>query len=134
MLPNDDLARWGEPPTDARELELAELLAAFLERGPSHEETASRVRRASDAAELVQACHWIDEMMATVAEGSGLLAGAGAVELRLAVSQLVGGAYQPVASTHARPCVVRDLRRIPEDPNRVTLRTGDRVRVEVTCD
>jgi hypothetical protein len=142
MLPNDDLARWGEPPTDARELALAELLAEVLDRGlerePLPEETALRVGRSGEAGELVQVCRWIDEMMATVAEESGLLEGlpttAGAVELRLSVSRQVGGAYEPVASTHARPCVVRDLRRVPDDPDRVTLRTGDRVRVEVTCD
>src|SRR5438132_784414 len=28
----------------------------------------------------------------------------------------------------------RDLKRLPEDPDRVALRTGDRVKVEVVCD
>jgi hypothetical protein len=125
MLPNDDLARWGEPPTDERELELAELLAEGLERGSLPEETAR------DAGALAQVGRWIEEMMATVAEKMGVTAG---VELRLSVSRLVGGVYQAVASTHALPCVVRDLRRVPDDPDRVTLRTGERVRLEVVCD
>ena len=29
---------------------------------------------------------------------------------------------------------LRDLRRVPDDPDRVALRTGDRIRVEVVCD
>ena len=123
MLPNDDLAKWGEPPTDRRELEQADRLAEALERGQT-----------GDAGELAQVCRWIDEMMAVVAEGAGLLAQLSAVELRLSVSRRIGGVYQAVASTHARPCVVRDLRRVPDDPDRVTLRTGDRVRVEAICD
>src|SRR5262245_21522913 len=139
MLPNDDLARWGEPPADERELELADLLAEVLEPGPVQEETLRRVERSRDTGVLAQVGHWIEEVVATVAEEVGLPSDPGAwgrnapkaIELRLVVSRLVAGVYQAVASTHAAPCVVRDLRRIPEDADRVTLRTGERVRIEV---
>src|SRR5262245_34065477 len=107
MLPNDDLARWGEPPTDERELELAHLLAEALD-GQTLPDQAAR-----DAGALAQVGRWIEEMMDTVAEKVGVTAG---VELRLSVSRLVGGVYQALASTHALPCVVRDLRRVPDDP------------------
>jgi hypothetical protein len=122
MLPNDDLARWGEPPTNEQELKLADLLAEALER---------RTDVPGDAGTLAQVGRWIEEMMTTVADGVGVRLD---VELRLSVSRWIGGVYQAVASTHARPCVVRDLRRVPDDPDRVTLRTGDRVRVEIVCD
>jgi hypothetical protein len=147
MLPNDDLARWGEPPTDDRELAMAELLAEILRHGqedePVPQETVLRAGRAG-AAGLLDVCRRIDEMMATIAVGAGVLenipppADAGGlprtVELRLSVSRLLAGVWQSIASTHPRPCVVRDMRRVPENPDRVTLRTGDRVRVDVACD
>lgn len=128
MLPNDDLARWGEPPTDDSELALAELLAAALERD------RERSTVVGDADPLVQMGHWIEEMIGTLAEQAGVLAALGAVVLRVTVSRLVGGVYQPMASSHPVPCVLRDLRRVPEDTDRVTLQTGERVRVEVACD
>jgi hypothetical protein len=139
MLPNDDLARWGEPPTDEREMALADLLAAVL-RSDRTAETLTSLPHP----DLAEVCRRIDEMMATVADGSGVLenlpppadAGGlpGGVALRLRVSRLVSGVWQTVASTAARPCVVRDMRRVPADADRVVLRTGERVRVEVECD
>src|SRR5205807_2594104 len=39
-----------------------------------------------------------------------------------------------VASTHPSPTELRDLQRLPDDPDRVVLHTGDLVRVEVVCD
>jgi serine/threonine protein kinase len=60
----------------------------------------------------------------------------GSVSLRLTVSRQVDRyAFLPVATT--RPLAerfVRDMRRVPREPERVDLRTGDRVRLEVETD
>jgi serine/threonine protein kinase len=60
----------------------------------------------------------------------------GPVELRLVVSRWEGGdTYQPMATTHAAPApATRNLTKVPPRPGRVTLRTGDQVRVEVLAD
>jgi hypothetical protein len=66
------------------------------------------------------------------AEGSR----AAPVDLRLLVSrQVEGGACLPVASS-VSPAegVLRDLKRVPRAPQRVTLSTGDRLRLEVVAD
>jgi serine/threonine protein kinase len=58
------------------------------------------------------------------------------VNLRLTVARREGdGGYVPVASTHPQPRgLTRDMTRVPADPERVVLRTGDRVRITVTAD
>ncbi len=58
------------------------------------------------------------------------------VELRLQVSRRIDAdRYEPVAATHPLPDrLTRDMRRVPASPERVRLRTGDRVRVEVVAD
>jgi tRNA A-37 threonylcarbamoyl transferase component Bud32 len=58
---------------------------------------------------------------------------AGPVELQLIVSRWEGGQqFVPVAGTQPPPRgLTRDLTKVPPDPERVTLRTGDRVRLEV---
>src|SRR5262245_4276173 len=108
MLPNDDLARWGEPPTDERELALAELLAEILDRDllqqePVPEATITRVRSTAPATHLLEVCHWIDDMIGTVVEQSAVLenlpppadpgpmATAGPVQLWLCVTKLLPG-------------------------------------------
>jgi hypothetical protein len=141
MLPNDDLARWGEPPTNARELALANLLGEVLERAldqqPFPEDTGVRAEQ-TGAGHLLEVCRWIDEMIDMVVErselGKDLSSGSIPAELRVSVRRLVAGRYESVASTQTRPCVVRDLRRVPDDPDRVVLHTGERVRIEVICD
>jgi hypothetical protein len=150
MKPNDDLARWGEPPASDSELLLANLLGEWLESAAP--EAAARgatppPARPPGDEDLVEAHSWIEQMIDTVATCSGVfgtppLSAAGArteqqapVDLRLRVLREVGRLrFEPVASTHDRPTVLRDMRRAPEDPERVTLRTGDRVRIEVVCD
>lgn len=140
MLPNDDLARWGERPTTPDELALAELLGAALERDladqPHPPGTAATLQR--DAGPVVQVCRWIDDMMdvvlARAAVGDAIPAPPEPVALRLTVARWVGGAWQRLSSPQPRPCVVRDMRRVPADPERVGLRTGDRVRVEIVAD
>jgi hypothetical protein len=58
------------------------------------------------------------------------------VDLRLLVSRQVGpNRFVPVAATHdtAEPVATRDMKRVPPMPERVPLRTGDRVRIEAVC-
>src|SRR5215212_4354164 len=106
MLPNDDLIRWGEPPADEAEMALADRLAEAL-AGPSPG----------------------DSFHGAPPEA------AAPPELRLRVLREAGpGRFVAVASTHAAPMALRDLRRVPDDADRVYLRTGDRVRLEVVCD
>ena len=58
------------------------------------------------------------------------------VNLRLLVSrQMNHHTCQPVASSRRQPeAVLRDMKRVPASPDRVELRTGDRVRLEVVAD
>jgi tRNA A-37 threonylcarbamoyl transferase component Bud32 len=58
------------------------------------------------------------------------------VELRLSVARWEGGdTYRPVVSTHPAPeGITRDMTRVPPAPELVGLRTGDRVRLEVSAD
>jgi serine/threonine protein kinase len=58
------------------------------------------------------------------------------VDLRLIVSRQVGASrFEPVASTSPQPeRFLRDLRRVPQSPDQVRLRLGDRVRLEVRAD
>ena len=133
MSTNDDLARWGEPPTDVDELALAEALTENAR--PTH---------LRGAASLLEVSDWMRQLIHTILEKSDLLANlpppAAAGEapatgwLRLAVGRILAGSVLPIASTHGVPMSLRDLRRVPDDPDRVVLRTGDRVRVEVVCD
>jgi hypothetical protein len=134
MTPNDDLARWGEPPATEAELALANLLADAL---------ASPTQPAVPDPHLLETSGWIEDMVETVLTHVGPLealplpaASAGPrIDLRLRVLREVGPSrYQPIASTHPQPMVLRDLRRVPADADRVTLRTGDRVRLEMECD
>jgi hypothetical protein len=58
------------------------------------------------------------------------------VDLRLVVSRQVGpDTYQPVAATHPQPDrLKRNMKKVPRPPEQVRLRTGDRVRIEVSAD
>ncbi len=159
MLPNDDLARWGEPPTNDAEMVLADQLADYLEGLRRSGETSPPVADASGSSgapaqtrgaltgmsqQMLETSDWVEDMVHTVLTHSGVfdnspppagpIAGE-AIDLRLRVLRVLGPLhYQPVASTLTRPTVLRDMRRVPENPERVTLRTGDRVRLEVVCD
>jgi hypothetical protein len=167
MSPNDDLARWGEPPTNDAEQVQADLLADALDRlGATNEPEAlatdhARRHPAANASgssaeprapltavehEMLEASDWIEDMVSSVLTHSGMFdraavpadmspARAAGVDLRVRLVRVVGPTrHQAVASTHDRPTVLRDMRSTSQDPERVTLHTGDRVRVEVTCD
>jgi hypothetical protein len=56
------------------------------------------------------------------------------VQLRICVSRMERGIAYPVASSHPKGMALRDLRKVPEEVDRVSLRTGQRVRVDVVCD
>ena len=137
MLPNDDLIRWGEPPADEAELALADRLAEAL-AGPSPGDSFHGAPPELTAAgmALVAVAARIEQMIDTVLERVGLPPElASPPELRLRVLREAGpGRFVAVASTHAAPMALRDLRRVPDDADRVYIRTGDRVRLEVGCD
>jgi hypothetical protein len=145
MTPNDDLARWGEPPANADELALADQLAEALDtfRADTGEPSRTRSVLSPPGQRLLEVNAWIEQMIASVLTHARLFenlplpadAGGPMVDLRLRVLRQTGSLqFEPVASTHPQPMVLRDLRRVPADPDRVSLRTGDRVRVEVQCD
>jgi hypothetical protein len=141
MTPNDDLARWGEPPTSEQELRQAQKLAERLER-------LRESGAAPQPGELEEVDSWLELMVTTVLSYSGLAENAPAaadagdpskapspVDLRLRVYRYAApGNYVLVGSTHPSPTTLRDLKRVPDDPDRVTLRTGDRARIDVVCD
>ncbi|MCI0463644.1 MAG: serine/threonine-protein kinase [Gemmataceae bacterium] len=58
------------------------------------------------------------------------------VDLRLTVSRLErSGSYVPLAASHPElPSRTRDMKKVPPAPERVSLRTGDRVRIQVAAD
>ena len=60
------------------------------------------------------------------------------VDLRLIVSRQVSpNSFVPVAATHPQPRpgrVTRDMKKVPPSPDKVQLRTGDHVRIEVGVD
>ncbi len=131
MNPREDLERWGEPPASEAELALAAELSDFLSRAaPVPPPALAGEARASRA---------LEEMVLTVLSHCGPSntpgpggPGEAPPELRLALERLAGGAYVPLGWTHPR-AALRDLRRVPEGADRVTLRTGDRVRLLVEC-
>jgi len=58
------------------------------------------------------------------------------VNLKLMVSREIRtNVYQPVATTQPKTIgLTRDMRKVPRQPEQVSLRTGDRVRIEVVVD
>jgi hypothetical protein len=142
MTPNDDLARWGEPPASEAELALANLLANLLDKSETTEVLPEAGRDLLEANTLVEllvttvlAHSGLGEDLLGPADAGGPAGHCAAVDLRLRVQRRLGrGRYVLVGSTHPEPTAVRDLKRLPDDPDRVTLRTGDRVKVEVVCD
>jgi serine/threonine-protein kinase len=57
-------------------------------------------------------------------------------DLRLTVARWEGGStYVPLVGTHPEPRgLTRDMKKVPPPPERIGLRTGDRVRIEVAAD
>lgn len=146
MLPNDELSKYGEPPTDESEMALADLLAEAL--GVAQSQMSAKTAVAGEPQALIATGERIEEMIGTLLAGSGILHDLpalladvpplGVPDLRLRVLRQTGSAtFVPVASTERpaeRPTIVRDLRRVPADLDRTTLSTGDRVRIEALSD
>ena len=76
MTPNDDLARWGEPPATDAEMLLADLLADIMDRKWADQrippESLARTVATSTGKELLQVNTWLELMMATVLRHAGL--------------------------------------------------------------
>jgi hypothetical protein len=89
MRTNDDLARWGEPPADAAEETLAEQLGETLERTrfAGAQRGGSSVPALGPDAELLETGSWLDDLVESVLEQSGILA---------SIAELTGGAAPPV--------------------------------------
>src|SRR4051794_24017529 len=140
MTPNDDLARWGEPPASEQEMRAARELAERLDRARERGITVP------PGDELLEVDSWLKLMVTTVLTYSGLAENApcpadpggpasAPPDLHLRVYRLASAnSYVLVGSTHPSPTTLRDLKRVPDDADRVTLRTGDRARIEVVSD
>jgi hypothetical protein len=136
MTINDDLSSWGEPPADEGEQVLADVVGQFLERALRPEEGGGAPAFPSGAEELVRTGTWLDELVESVVEHSGILedappkealpallperAGPAPVTLALLLHQELGGGR--------RVCIP------PAQASTIVLRTGDRVRLEVLAD
>ncbi len=121
----------GMPDPDLRCADLPRPLERLLRKG-----LAPDPRQRPALGEFVAALRGLLNQL--LADSLALPAAAGtgpAAELRLVVSRREGpNAYQPVATTHPQPDrVQRNMKKVPRPPERVRLRTGDAVRVEVTA-
>jgi hypothetical protein len=130
MSPHDDLRRWGEEPASEAELAWAAELSDHLRHGVPPPPSLAGEARASRA---------IEEMVWTVLSHccpEPLQAPEGGrkttPELRLALELLDQGVFVPIAWSHPR-VALRDLKRVGPEAGRVTLRTGDRVRLVAEC-
>lgn len=136
MTPNDDLSRWGEPPASDLELQQAEQLAELLEQ------PALRSTRREVAGELLEVDTWLQMLVASVVSHAGVresldeaFGPTRGVDLRLRVYRgLAGGGFLLVGTTQPTSVALRDFKRLPDDADRVTMRTGDRARIDVVCD
>jgi serine/threonine protein kinase len=99
-------------------------LAADPRRRPGLQEFAARLRGT------------VNQLLADSLQPAAGAPPARPAGLHLTVSRQEGGHhFVPVATSHPEPeRLVRDLRRVPPQPERVDLRTGDRVRIEVESD
>jgi serine/threonine protein kinase len=116
-LPPDD-TRFSGLPARLEEV-IREGLAPLTERRPALREFADRLRGGLN--------------QSLVDDVAGVVAGGG---LRLVVSrQDRTGTWRPLAATH-QPTGgrSRDMRKVPREPDRVQVRTGEWVRIEVTSD
>jgi serine/threonine protein kinase len=122
----------GLPTPDARFAELPRSLEQLIRAGL----TADPGRRPSLSEFVVSLRGALNQLLADsllLAPGSSPRA---PVQLRLTVSrQVERHAFLPVATTQPQTeRFLRDMRCVPREPERVDLRTGDRLRIEVTTD
>src|SRR3954467_15113625 len=130
MTPNDDLARWGEPPASDQEMRAARELAERLDQARDRGITPP-------GDELLEVDSWLQLMVTTVLSYTGLAENApcpadpggpasAPPDLLLRVYRLASRErFVLVGSTHPAPATLRDLKRVPDDADRLTLRIGD---------
>lgn len=135
MTPNDDLSRWGEPPASDQELQQAERLAELLDLRA--ERPAGR-----EGGDLLEVDSWLHMLVASVISHAGVreslaeaFGPAVGVDLRLRVFRgLTNGGFLLVGATQPTRATLRDFKRLPDDADRVVMKTGDRARIDVLCD
>jgi serine/threonine protein kinase len=118
-----------EPRCAALPARLERLIRVGLAADPAH-----RPALAEFAADLRGS---LNQLLADSLVGPAVSTGTAApVDLRLSVARWEGGTtYAPLAGSHPDPPgLTRDMKKIPPLPERIGLRTGDRVRVEVIAD
>jgi serine/threonine protein kinase len=98
MTTNADLARWGEPPADKGEETLADFLTQLLEQQSRGEPTLDTLLAwtgspPGDAGALLETSTWLDQLVDSVVEHSGLL------ENTPCPTDAVGQSAAPVPST-----------------------------------
>jgi serine/threonine protein kinase len=123
-----DQARLGLPDPDPRCTELPRPLEQLIRAGL----TADPERRPDLSAFVTGLRGALNQLLAdSLPAAPGVPPG-----LRLTVSRQVDHhTFVPVATTQPQPeRFLRDLRRVPPEPNQVDVRTGDRVRIEVETD
>jgi serine/threonine protein kinase len=125
-------ARRGLPAVDPRCTDLPRLLEELIREG-----LAADPRRRPSLRELVTSLRGtLNQLLADSLLSSALAPSERRVPLRLTVSRQIGReTFVPVATTRPAPeRFVRDLRRVPPQPESVAVRTGDRIRIEVESD
>jgi serine/threonine protein kinase len=125
-------ARRGLPSPDPRCADLPAALERLIRDGLA----AERSRRPELRDFAVSLRGILNRLLADSLLLTGDPARQAAAQVRLTVSRQVGRhSFVPVAASHAAPeRVLRDVRVVPREPDRVELRTGDVLRVEAEAD
>jgi serine/threonine protein kinase len=131
----DDLCRQiqqGLPDPDPRCMSLPDDLERIIRAG-----LAAEVEHRPDLRAFVAALRGsLNQLMAdTMTLRPGRASHPASVDLRLLVSKTRDGrTFEPVAASHPPAAhLMRDLQRVPQAPDQLRLRTGDRVRIEVVA-
>jgi serine/threonine protein kinase len=125
-------ARRGLPDPDPRCVDLPQALEQLIRAG-----LAEDPRRRPGLPEFVASLRGrLNHLLADSLLSAPARAQAGPASLRLTVCRQEDYyTFVPVATTRPQPeRLLRDLRRVPPRPERVDVRTGDRVRIEVETD
>jgi serine/threonine protein kinase len=125
-------ARRGLPSPDPRCVDLPAALERLIRDGLAAER--SRRPELRDFATALRGT--LNRLLADSLLLTGDPARQPAAQVRLTVSRQVGRhTFVPVAASHPLPeRLLRDVRLVPREPDRVEVRTGDRLRIEVEVD
>jgi serine/threonine protein kinase len=125
-------ARRGLPDPDPRCKDLPRSLEQLIRAG-----LAADPQHRPDLREFVTRLRGtLNQLLADSLLSAPAMARTDAASVRLTVSRQVDrDTFLPVATTRPQPeRAVRDMRRVPPEPERADVRTGDRVRIEVETD